>query len=119
VAEVARLNTAAVAVLALAPAPVEGATIEVRGFAYDTTLSWTASTAPDLAGYEVVWRDTTAPRWEHTLYVGNVMRVTLPELSRDDWQFGVRAVDHQGHRSPVSLPLPASAIAATAAPALP
>jgi hypothetical protein len=106
VAEVARVNAAAIGTLALAPPPVEGATIELRGLGYDTTLSWAASTAPDLAGYEVVWRDTTAPRWEHALFVGNVTRTTLPELSKDDWHFGIRAVDLKGHRSPVSFPLP-------------
>jgi hypothetical protein len=106
IAEVARLNASALATLALAPGPVRGATIEARRLEYDTTLSWEASDAPDLAGYEVVWRATTSARWEHALDVGNATRVTLPKLSKDDWHFGVRAVDRQGHRGPVTFPLP-------------
>jgi hypothetical protein len=38
--------------------------------------------------------------------VGDVTRVTLP-FSKDNWQFGVRSIDTQGHRSPASYPTPA------------
>jgi hypothetical protein len=117
VAAVARLNGAVAASLALAPAPPSAVAIETRRLEYDTTLSWTAPPAPDLAGYEVVWRDTTSPVWEHALDVGNVTRVTLPGLSKDDFYFGVRAVDRQGHRSPVAFPLPVARPVARQAPA--
>ena len=106
VASVARLNAAVVASLALAPPPPAGATIEARRLEYDTTLSWSPVTVPDLAGYEVVWRDSTTPDWEHARPVGNVTRVTLRGLSKDDLHFGVRALDRDGHRSPVAFPLP-------------
>jgi hypothetical protein len=106
VANVARLNAAVVASLALAPPPPTDPTIDTRRLEYDTTLSWSPSTVPDLAGYEVVWRDSTAADWSHARSVGNTTRVTLPGLSKDDLHFGVRAVDRDGHRSPISFPLP-------------
>ena len=68
-----------------------------------TTLTWDANTEPDLAGYEVVWRETTAPDWTNVIDVGNVTAVTL-DMSKDNAQFGVRAVDQAGHRSPVAFP---------------
>jgi Zn-dependent M28 family amino/carboxypeptidase len=106
VAAVARVNAAVVASLALAPPPPADTTIEARGSGYDTTLSWSWSPVPDLAGYEVVWRDTTAGDWEHARWVGDATRATLKGLSKDDFHFGVRAVDRDGHRSPVAFPLP-------------
>jgi hypothetical protein len=106
VANVARLNAAAVAMLALAPAPPTDVVIEARRLEYDTTLSWTAPKDADVAGYEVVWRDTTAPDWEHSRDVGAATRATLKGLSKDDLHFGVRAVDKAGHRSPVVFPVP-------------
>jgi hypothetical protein len=105
VASVARANGAALMSLALAPPLPADATIVAR-LENDTTLRWSASQAPDLAGYEVVWRDTTAPAWEHALYVGNVTNVVMKELSKDNLQFGVRALDRDGHRSLVAFPLP-------------
>jgi hypothetical protein len=67
-------------------------------------LSWNANPESDVVGYEVVWRDTTDPLWTHALTVGNVTSVTLPGLNPDEFQFGVRAIDSQGHRSPVAFP---------------
>ncbi len=107
VANVARVNGAVAASLALAPAPPTDATIETRKLEYDTTLAWTSPKDLDLAGFEVVWRDTTAARWEHALDVGNVNKVTLPGLSKDDLYFGIRSIDDKGHRSLVVFPLPA------------
>ena len=67
-----------------------------------TTLTWNANSEPNLAGYEVVMRETTSPDWTDTTDVGNVTTVTL-DLSKDNVQFGVRAVDQDGHRSPVAF----------------
>jgi hypothetical protein len=53
----------------------------------------------------VVWRESTAPEWTHVAAVGSVTSVTL-DISKDNVQFGVRAVDLDGHRSPVASPLP-------------
>lgn len=72
----------------------------------NVTLSWAANPEPDVVGYEVVWRDTTDPLWTHALQVGNVTTITLPGLNPDNFQFGVRAIDSQGHRSPVAYPSP-------------
>ena len=68
-----------------------------------TTLTWDANTEPNLAGYEVVWRETTAADWTNVIDVGNVTTVTL-DMSKDNVQFGVRAADKAGHRSPVAFP---------------
>ncbi len=105
VAHVARVNAAVAGALALAPAPPGDVAIETRKLEYDTTLTWTAPRDTGLAGFEIVWRDTTAARWEHALEVGKVSCVTLAGLSKDDWYFGVRSVDARGHRSPVAFPL--------------
>ena len=50
-----------------------------------------------------MWRETTAPDWTNVIDVGNVTAVTL-DMSKDNVQFGVRAVDQSGHRSPVAFP---------------
>jgi hypothetical protein len=39
--------------------------------------------------------------------VGNVTTFTIPDLSKDNVQVGVRAVDRNGNRSPVAFPVPA------------
>jgi hypothetical protein len=71
----------------------------------DTQLVWNADTDPDLAGYEVMWRETTESDWTHAIPVGNVTGVTLPLSPKDNFQFGVRAVDRDGHHSPVAFPV--------------
>jgi Peptidase family M28 len=68
-----------------------------------TTLSWAASPEANLAGYEVMTRETTAADWASAINVGNVTSVTL-DISKDNVQFGLRAVDTAGHRSPVAFP---------------
>ena len=106
-ARVARVNGAALANLAWAPATPKNAKIDTTQLTNDTTLNWDANPEPDLAGYEVVWRESTAPLWEHTIPVGNVTTFTIPDLSKDNVQFGVRTVDRNGNRSPVAFPVPA------------
>jgi hypothetical protein len=118
VAQVARVNAAALAALALAPAAPRGAQIETTRLENDTTLRWDANTEPDLAGYRIVWRDTTAPLWQSQKDVGLVTRATLP-ISKDNVVFGVQAIDKDGNVSVASYPrpLPAPTPPAAAAPA--
>jgi hypothetical protein len=102
----ARVNAAAMAVLALAPPPPavnneRGAPrLDRRPSGYDAHLQWTAS--PGAAGYRIFWREAWAPDWQHELFVGNVTEYTLPHMNIDDWVLGVAAVDTDGHESTVS-----------------
>ncbi|MBW6435926.1 M20/M25/M40 family metallo-hydrolase [Actinoplanes hulinensis] len=107
IARVTRVNAAALWSLAQAPGTPKGVVIDTTRLTNDTTLRWQLGTEPDLAGYELVWRETTAPDWQHTLPVGKVDTVTV-DLSKDNVFFGVRAVDTTGHRSPVAAPKPSS-----------
>jgi Peptidase family M28 len=68
-----------------------------------TTLTWNANPESNLTGYEVVMRETTVPDWTSAIPVGNVASVTL-NISKDNLQFGLRAVDGNGNRSPVAFP---------------
>ena len=109
VADVTRVNAAALAVLARAPAAPHGVQIETTKLENDTTLHWQPNAEPDLAGYRIVWRDTTAPFWAHALDVPkNATSHTLRDVSKDNVIFGVEAVDAAGHASPAVYPLPAS-----------
>jgi hypothetical protein len=95
-------NVAALATLALGPAPPDGVRIVLRRLGYDSTLRW--KPAQGATSYEIVWRPTDAPQWEHARNVGDVSDVTLP-LSKDDFTFGVRSVDANGLRSPAVYPV--------------
>jgi Peptidase family M28 len=106
VARVARVNAAALATLARAPRAPAGARVVVRTLTNDTELTWTANPEPDLAGYEILIRETTEPLWDRVIRVGNVTTHTVAGVSKDNFLFGIRAVDQAGHRSPVSYPLP-------------
>ena len=106
VANVARVNAAALAALALGPsAPQEVETENLR-LENDTTLRWKANPEPDIAGYRIVWRDTTAPDWQQSKDVGNVTRFTLAGVSKDNFNFGVQAYDRDGNLSVASYPRP-------------
>jgi len=103
VAGVARLNAATLASLASAPPAPTNVKLVTAKLDNDSTLKWTAS--PGASGYEVLWRATTSPEWEHSQNVGNVMTATL-KVSKDNVIFGVRAIDNEGHRSLPVVPVP-------------
>jgi len=106
VAKVARLNAATLASLASAPAPPAKVRLLTTKLENDSTLTWEPSPGDGhAASYEVLWRATTSPEWEHARGVGNVTRTTLP-ISKDNVIFAVRAVDNQSHRSLAVTPLP-------------
>lgn len=106
VAQVTRVNAASLAVLALAPAVPAKVEMETARLENDTTLRWEANKEPDLAGYRIVWRDTTAPFWTNSVLVGNVTRYTIKGMSKDNYFFGVQAVDKDGNVSPAVYPTP-------------
>jgi hypothetical protein len=101
---VARVNACALWSMAQAPGTPKNTQILAPVLTNSTTMTWDADTDPDLAGYEIVWRETTAPDWTNAIPVGNVTTATLPLSPKDNFQFGVRAVDKDGHHSPVAFP---------------
>ena len=109
VARVAKVNGAALWALATSPSTPKNLQIHTApppGLPGTnlTTLTWNANPESNVTGYEVVMRETTVPDWTSAIPVGNVTTVTL-NISKDNVQFGLRAVDQNGNRSPVAFPL--------------
>lgn len=102
VANVARVNLIGLASLASAPARPKDAAFATNRQSNDTELKWTANADTDLAGYEVVWRDTSSAEWTSAAWVGNATSYIVKAKSKDNYFFGVRAVDKAGNKSPVS-----------------
>jgi Peptidase family M28 len=108
IARVAKVNAAALWALATSPGTPKNVQIHVvappnLAGTNLTTLTWNANPEANLAGYQVVTRETTSPDWTDSINVGNVSTVTL-DMSKDNVQFGLRALDHAGNRSPVAFP---------------
>jgi hypothetical protein len=108
IARVARVNAATLWALATNPSIPKGVLIHTApptGLPGTnlTALQWDANPESNIAFYEVVMRETTARDWTSALNVGNVTSVTL-DISKDNVQFGIRAVDTKGNRSPVAFP---------------
>ena len=103
IASVARLNAATLAALASAPASPTKVRILTKQLENDTNLTWDPSVGATL--YEVLWRATSSPYWEHVQTVRDGRRATLP-VSKDNVIFAVRAVDSAGHRSLPVVPEP-------------
>ncbi|MDQ6758289.1 MAG: M20/M25/M40 family metallo-hydrolase [Acidobacteriota bacterium] len=118
-ARVTRVNGAVLASLALAPAAPVVTRIATSGLAkgrssptlsrgvsgYDAQLRWSLpkdKAGPDLAGFAIVIRATTAPFWERELYVGNVNEYIFKDFPIDDCVIGVKAIDSLGNESLVS-----------------
>ena len=114
---VAKINAAALATLALAPrAPDTTREVKTgtykgrivpnigRGKSqYDARLRWTDEKPdPDLAGYSVMIRATTAPYWEKEIFVGKVKEYLMENVSIDELTFGVKAIDKDGNESLVT-----------------
>jgi hypothetical protein len=106
VAKVTKVNLAALARLAYGPArPLNVGMVTTR-LGNDTELRWEPSKEADIAGYEIVWRETASPVWTDSKFVGNVTNHVMKAMSKDNYFFGVRAVDKDGNKSQVSFPRP-------------
>jgi Peptidase family M28 len=112
-AQNARVNAAAAASLALAP-PAPKVTSERnqpligrQPSGYDANLRWQAS--PGAVAYRIYWRDTWSNDWQHQQLIGNVTQFVLPNVSIDDYVFGIAAIGADGHESLISAYVPAAA----------
>ncbi len=102
-AQVTRYNIAVLAALAAGPGRPAHAYILTHDLTNDTSLAWTP--VPGAARYEIVRRLTTDPDWTSTTDARQATSITLP-FSKDEWLFGVRAVDSSGHAGVVTFPDP-------------
>ena len=95
---VARDNAEVLRQLGMAPAPPTSA--RLRGAVTpDAKVSWDAQEDTERAGFEVLWRETTDPRWHVYEVVTEPGEAVLKGVSTDNHFFAVRAVGKNGARS--------------------
>ena len=104
VANVTRINAATLAALASAPPAPTNVKLEVVNLDNDSTLTWDSS--PGASDFEIIWRSTSSPQWEHAQKTGGATHATV-KVSKDNVIFGVRALDRSGHASLPVMPVPA------------
>ncbi len=104
IANVARLNAAALGTFASAPGLPQNVVVLNPPYDTGTTLRWEKPAGmPANGSFEVVYRDTQDPDWTSVIPVGTVTTISLP-ISKDNVIFGVRSVDSAGHRSAAVYP---------------
>jgi Zn-dependent M28 family amino/carboxypeptidase len=103
-ANVARINAAGIATLARAPQPPQKVLLLTAQLGYDTVLRWSRNPESDLAGYLVRYRQSSSPVWEKTVFTRDTT-ITL-KASKDEYNFGVQAVDREGNSSLATTPRP-------------
>ena len=107
---VARANAESLRRLALAPAAPAQVTIS-GGVTPDAKLAWTAADDAERTGFEILWRETTDPRWSVYDVVAGAGENVLKGVSTDNRFFAVRSVGKNGARS-----IPVAAILKPPAP---
>jgi hypothetical protein len=95
---VARDNAEALRQLALAPAPPTDAKL-AGGVTPDAKVSFAAEEDTERAGFEILWRETTEPRWSVYQFVESAGQTVLKGVSTDNHFFAVRSVGKNGARS--------------------
>ena len=96
--DVARDNAEALRQLAMAPAAPTKARL-TGAVTPDAKVSWSAEDDPERAGFEILWRETTEPRWQVYDFVAAPGETVLKGVSTDNHFFAVRAVGKNGARS--------------------
>jgi hypothetical protein len=91
-------NAEALRQLAMAPAPPTKARL-TGAVTPDAKVSWTADEDSQREGFEILWRDTTEPRWLVYEFVEKSGETMLKGVSTDNHFFAVRAVGKNGARS--------------------
>jgi peptidase M28-like protein len=95
---VARINAEVLRQLALAPAPPSDVTVS-GGVSPDAKVAWTAAEDPQREGFELLWRETTEPRWTVCDVAAAAGETALKGVSTDNHFFAVRSVGKNGARS--------------------
>ena len=97
-ARVARDNAEALRELAIAPAAP--ANVELSGAVTPSAkVSWTAPEDAKRAGFEILWRETTVPRWSVFGFAKMPETFVFKGVSTDNHFFAVRSVGKDGARS--------------------
>jgi hypothetical protein len=96
----------AITMAGLAWAPPAPQNVQIGGAVQPSTrLKWEAVEDENLAGYKLYWRETTAPQWTYSKFVGKeVTDYTLENIVIDNFLFGVAAVGKDGNESVVVYP---------------
>ena len=98
IGDVARDNAEALRHLAMAPAPPANARL-TGAVTPDAKVSWSAEDDAERAGFEILWRETTEPRWQVYDFVPSAGQSVVKGVSTDNHFFAVRAVGKNGARS--------------------
>lgn len=112
-ANVARINAAVLAGLALAPPPPVSVGNDISRLEHDTTLRWEHDGTGSPAGFYICIRETTAPQWQRKFFVSvddagdnNMYRYTVEGVSKDNYIFGIQAIGANGLHSVTVFPAP-------------
>jgi hypothetical protein len=95
---VALYNAEGLRQLALAPAPPASALLK-GAVTPDAKVSWEAPEDAERAGFEILWRETTEPRWQVYSFVEKAGETVLKGVSTDNHFFAVRSAGKNGARS--------------------
>jgi peptidase M28-like protein len=98
IGDVARDNAEALRQLALAPVPPVKARL-TGAVTPDAKVSWAADDDPERVGFEILWRETSEPRWTVYDFAASPGETVLKGVSTDNHFFAVRAVGKNGARS--------------------
>lgn len=95
----------AISMASLAWAPPAPKKVAIGGIVEPSAkLKWEKSDDKNVAGYKIYWRETTAPQWQFSRFVGDVDNFTLEGIVIDNYFFGVAAVGLNGNESVVVFP---------------
>ncbi len=100
--KVTRMNLSVMANLGLSVQEPENVTVVTTGLTNKTNLKWDAPKGKAPAGYYVLMRETTSPFWEKKFFIKENNAVLA--YSKDNYFFGVQAVDENGHESLMIIP---------------
>jgi len=89
----------------LASAPLAPNNVMIAGAVEPSTrLKWESPDDKNVIGYKIYWRDTTAPQWQYSRFVGNITDYTLKNIVIDNYLFGVSSISANGAESLVQFP---------------
>ena len=84
----------------LAMAPASPSNVKLTGAVTpDAKVSWDAGEDAERIGFEILWRETTDPRWHVYQFAATPGQTVLKDVSTDNHFFAVRSVGKNGARS--------------------